>query len=99
MFRATLSRTLLLVYTEILKVETEANVAQFPFVMLCFIMEKHLILVVNVLKGLAYVDFCDDAHLEAAVAKNRQWLLKKKLSIARSDPSKSKNQSGMKFLF
>ncbi|XP_021863531.1 uncharacterized protein [Spinacia oleracea] len=49
-------------------------------------------------RGLAYVDFCDDAHLEAAVAKNRQWLLKKKLSIARSDPSKSKNQSGPKIL-
>ncbi|KAL2924582.1 Squamous cell carcinoma antigen recognized by T-cells 3 [Bienertia sinuspersici] len=42
-------------------------------------------------RGLAYVDFCDDAHLDAAVAKNRQWLLKKKLSIARSDPSKSKS--------
>lgn len=45
-------------------------------------------------RGLAYVDFCDDAHLEAAVAKNRQWLLKKKISIARSDPSRSKKQSG-----
>lgn len=47
-------------------------------------------------RGLAYVDFCDDAHLDAAVAKNRQWLLKKKLSIARSDPSKSRNQSGIR---
>ncbi|KAL2939468.1 Squamous cell carcinoma antigen recognized by T-cells 3 [Bienertia sinuspersici] len=47
-------------------------------------------------RGLAYVDFCDDAHLDAAVAKNRQWLLKKKLSIARSDPSKSKSQSSIR---
>lgn len=46
-------------------------------------------------RGLAYVDFCDDARLDAAVAKNRHWLLKKKLSIARSDPSKSKSQSGV----
>ncbi|KAJ0775515.1 putative RNA recognition motif domain, tetratricopeptide-like helical domain superfamily [Helianthus annuus] len=37
-------------------------------------------------RGLAYVDFCDDTHLEAAVAKNKQMLLGKKLSIARSDP-------------
>lgn len=38
-------------------------------------------------KGLAYVDFSDDAHLEAAVAKNKKELLGKKLFIARSDPS------------
>lgn len=38
-------------------------------------------------KGLAYVDFSDDAHLEAAVAKNKQELLGKRLFIARSDPS------------
>ncbi|CAO2829854.1 unnamed protein product [Amaranthus hypochondriacus] len=44
-------------------------------------------------RGLAYVDFCDDTHLNAALKKNRNWLLKKKVSIARSDPSKSKNQS------
>lgn len=38
-------------------------------------------------KGLAYVDFSDDAHLEAAVAKNKKELLGKRVSIARSDPS------------
>lgn len=38
-------------------------------------------------KGLAYVDFSDDAHLEAAIAKNRQKLLREKLSIRRSDPN------------
>uniref|UniRef100_A0A803N661 RRM domain-containing protein n=1 Tax=Chenopodium quinoa TaxID=63459 RepID=A0A803N661_CHEQI len=47
-------------------------------------------------RGLAYVDFSDDAHLDAAVGKNRQWLLKKKLSIARSDPSRNKNQSAIR---
>ncbi|XP_011655427.1 squamous cell carcinoma antigen recognized by T-cells 3 isoform X2 [Cucumis sativus] len=39
-------------------------------------------------RGLAYVDFSDDAHLEAGVAKNKQLLLGKKISIARSDPKK-----------
>ncbi|XP_022940021.1 squamous cell carcinoma antigen recognized by T-cells 3 [Cucurbita moschata] len=39
-------------------------------------------------RGLAYVDFSDDAHLNAAVAKNKQLLLGKKISIARSDPKK-----------
>lgn len=43
-------------------------------------------------RGLAYVDFCDDAHLEAAVAKNKEFLLGKKLSIARSDPTLSKKR-------
>lgn len=38
------------------------------------------------MKGLAYVDFLDDEHLAAAVAKNKNILLGKKLSIARSDP-------------
>jgi len=38
------------------------------------------------------VDFCDDAHLEAAVAKNKEFLLGKKLSIARSDPALSKKR-------
>ncbi|XP_057427546.1 uncharacterized protein LOC130720866 [Lotus japonicus] len=37
-------------------------------------------------RGLAYVDFLDDEHLAAAVAKNKNILLGKKLSIARSDP-------------
>ncbi|KAD4179650.1 hypothetical protein R6Q59_031994 [Mikania micrantha] len=46
-------------------------------------------------RGLAYVDFCDDTHLEAAVAKNKQMLLGKKLSIARSDPKgKRKGPAG-----
>ncbi|KAJ9552674.1 hypothetical protein OSB04_016719 [Centaurea solstitialis] len=44
-------------------------------------------------RGLAYVDFCDDAHLEAAVAKNKQTFFEKKLSIARSDP-KGKRKGG-----
>ncbi|XXG39422.1 hypothetical protein AAC387_Pa01g0384 [Persea americana] len=43
-------------------------------------------------RGLAYVDFSDDAHLEAAVAKNKQKLLGQKLSIARSDPKKSQKR-------
>ncbi|XP_028059933.1 uncharacterized protein LOC114263574 [Camellia sinensis] len=37
-------------------------------------------------RGLAYVDFSDDVHLTAALAKNKQMFLNKKLSIARSDP-------------
>ncbi|KAI8023624.1 Phosphatidate cytidylyltransferase 1 [Camellia lanceoleosa] len=37
-------------------------------------------------QGLAYVDFSDDVHLTAALAKNKQMFLNKKLSIARSDP-------------
>ncbi|KAH0988542.1 hypothetical protein GBA52_000025 [Prunus armeniaca] len=44
------------------------------------------------LPGLAYVDFSDDAHLVAAVAKNKQMLLGKKLSIARSDPKHGKKE-------
>lgn len=44
------------------------------------------------IQGLAYVDFSDDAHLEAAVAKNKQKLLGQKLSIARSDPKKSQKR-------
>ncbi|BFG19999.1 hypothetical protein CerSpe_062740 [Prunus speciosa] len=43
-------------------------------------------------RGLAYVDFSDDAHLVAAVAKNKQMLLGKKLSIARSDPKHGKKE-------
>ncbi|KAJ1385724.1 RNA-binding domain superfamily [Sesbania bispinosa] len=39
-------------------------------------------------RGLAYVDFLDDEHLAAAVAKNKNRLLGKKLSIARSDPKR-----------
>ncbi|GMP39582.1 hypothetical protein CsSME_00010359 [Camellia sinensis var. sinensis] len=37
-------------------------------------------------RGLAYVDFSDDVHLTAALAKNKRMFLNKKLSIARSDP-------------
>ena len=44
----------------------------------------------EVLQGLAYVDFSDKDHLEAAIRKNKQKLLSKKVSIAPSDPSKSK---------
>lgn len=49
------------------------------------------------MKGLAYVDFSDETHLEAAVAKNKQMFLGKKLSIARSDPKgKRKGPAGHK---
>ncbi|CAM8971398.1 unnamed protein product [Rhodiola kirilowii] len=48
----------------------------------------------KVSRGLAYVDFCDDDHLAAAVAKNRKLLLGKKISIARSNPPKRGNESG-----
>ncbi|GMI81903.1 EMBRYO DEFECTIVE 140 [Hibiscus trionum] len=44
-------------------------------------------------RGLAYVDFEDDEHLAAAVAKNKQMLLGKKLSIARSNPNQRKRES------
>ncbi|GAB2236082.1 hypothetical protein Droror1_Dr00027817 [Drosera rotundifolia] len=43
-------------------------------------------------RGLAYVDFADDDHLAAAVAKNKQSLMGKKLNIARSDPKKAKSK-------
>lgn len=43
-------------------------------------------------RGLAYVDFSDDAHLSAALAKNRKDLLGKKVSVARSDPRQSKKK-------
>lgn len=36
------------------------------------------------------MDFSNNKHLEAALKKNKQKLLGKKVSIARSDPSKSK---------
>lgn len=45
------------------------------------------------MKGLAYVDFSDDEHLAAAVAKNKRFLLGKKVSIARSDPKGRKGGS------
>lgn len=35
------------------------------------------------------MDFLDDEHLAAAIAKNKQMLLGKKLSIARSNPKQS----------
>ncbi|PPR92373.1 hypothetical protein GOBAR_AA28295 [Gossypium barbadense] len=43
--------------------------------------------------GLAYVDFKDDVHLAAAVAKNKQMFLGKKLSVARSNPKQGKRES------
>jgi hypothetical protein len=36
------------------------------------------------------VDFSDKEHLEAAIRKNKQKFLSKKISVAYSDPSKSK---------
>ncbi|WOL03631.1 squamous cell carcinoma antigen recognized by T-cells 3 isoform X2 [Canna indica] len=44
-------------------------------------------------RGLAYVDFSDHEHLAAAVAKNKQKLLGKKLSIARSDPKQRQKRA------
>ncbi|KAL5096235.1 hypothetical protein RYX36_000562 [Vicia faba] len=44
-------------------------------------------------RGLAYVDFLDDEHLVAAVAKNKNTLLGKKLSIARSDPKRGEKET------
>nr|XP_010927876.2 squamous cell carcinoma antigen recognized by T-cells 3 [Elaeis guineensis] len=44
-------------------------------------------------RGLAYVDFSDDEHLATAIAKNKQKLLGRKLSIARSDPKQSHKRS------
>ncbi|KAL1222530.1 Pre-mRNA-processing factor 39-1 [Cardamine amara subsp. amara] len=43
-------------------------------------------------RGLAYVDFVDDEHLAAAIAKNRKMFLGKKISIARSNPKKGKKE-------
>lgn len=45
------------------------------------------------MKGLAYVDFSDDAHLAAALAKNKETLLGKKLSIARSAPKRGRREN------
>ncbi|KAH1047865.1 hypothetical protein J1N35_038649 [Gossypium stocksii] len=45
-------------------------------------------------RGLAYVDFKDEEHLAAALAKNKQMLLGKKLSITRSNPKGGKRESG-----
>lgn len=44
------------------------------------------------IQGLAYIDFSDDDHLAAAVAKNKQKLFGKKLNIARSDPKRSQKR-------
>ncbi|KAF9623145.1 hypothetical protein IFM89_037726 [Coptis chinensis] len=43
-------------------------------------------------RGLAYVDLADDTHLVAALAKNKQILLGKKVSIAQSDPKHKKGR-------
>ncbi|KAF6154069.1 hypothetical protein GIB67_018991 [Kingdonia uniflora] len=42
--------------------------------------------------GLAYADFSDDSHLATALAKNKQILLGKRVSIARSDPKQSRKR-------
>lgn len=44
-------------------------------------------------RGYAYVDFADEEHLAAAISKNKQKLLEKKLSVARSDPKKRQEKS------
>ncbi|XP_010529912.1 PREDICTED: squamous cell carcinoma antigen recognized by T-cells 3 [Tarenaya hassleriana] len=43
-------------------------------------------------RGLAYVDFADDEHLNAAIAKNRNMHMGKKVSIARSNPKKGRKE-------
>lgn len=44
------------------------------------------------MKGLAYVDFSDDAHLAAALQKNKQIFMGKKLSILKSDPKQGRKK-------
>ncbi|XP_057785379.1 uncharacterized protein LOC131002911 [Salvia miltiorrhiza] len=43
-------------------------------------------------RGLAYVDFSDDPHLAAALQKNRQIFMGKKLSILKSDPQQGRKK-------
>lgn len=56
------------------------------------ISECYINVILILVKGLAYVDFVDDEHLAAAVAKNKTGLLGKKLSIARSDPKRGRKE-------
>ncbi|KAL6517827.1 hypothetical protein OROMI_033528 [Orobanche minor] len=44
------------------------------------------------LRGLAYVDFSDDAHLTAALEKNKHMLFGKRLSVLKSDPQQGKKK-------
>ncbi|MED6113486.1 hypothetical protein PIB30_071256 [Stylosanthes scabra] len=44
-------------------------------------------------RGLAYVDFVDHEHLSAALAKSKQKLLGKRLSVLRSDPKRGRMES------
>ncbi|KAL3843628.1 hypothetical protein ACJIZ3_001031 [Penstemon smallii] len=44
-------------------------------------------------RGLAYVDFSDDAHLASALEKNKQIFLGKKLSILKSDPQQGRKKT------
>lgn len=46
------------------------------------------------MKGLAYVDFSDDPHLAAALKKNKQIFMGKKVSILKSDPQQGKRKEG-----
>lgn len=46
------------------------------------------------MKGLAYVDFSDDRHLDAALKKNKQIFMGKKVSILKSDPQQGKRKEG-----
>ncbi|GER38939.1 hypothetical protein STAS_15485 [Striga asiatica] len=43
-------------------------------------------------RGLAYVDFSDDAHLNGALEKNKQTLMGKRLSILKSDPQQGRKK-------
>lgn len=43
-------------------------------------------------RGLAYVDFSDDAHLAAALEKNKQIYMGKKLSVLKSDPQQGRKK-------
>ncbi|KAL6495055.1 hypothetical protein OROGR_030974 [Orobanche gracilis] len=42
--------------------------------------------------GLAYVDFSDDAHLTAALEKNKHTLFGKRLSVLKSDPQQGRKK-------
>ncbi|KAL6495053.1 hypothetical protein OROGR_030972 [Orobanche gracilis] len=43
-------------------------------------------------RGLAYVDFSDDAHLTAALEKNKHTLFGKRLSVLKSDPQQGRKK-------
>ncbi|XP_073155276.1 uncharacterized protein [Henckelia pumila] len=48
-------------------------------------------------RGLAYVDFTDDAHLAAGLEKNKRSLLGKRLSILKSDPHQGRKKRAAEY--